>query len=136
MENVFKVGMAGIGSVFGYLYGGWSMTLIALIALVGLDYLHGLIAAAVEGKISSKYGFKRLPRKMLIFVMVAVGHIVDKLLGNESSMVQEAVTFFYAANEIISIVENAGRAGLPIPSILRKVIEVLKDKSGEDKPNE
>lgn len=133
MENAFKVGVAGLGSLFGYLYGGWSMSLQVLVALVVLDYLHGIAAAAVEGKVSSKEGFRRMPRKIMIFGMVAVGHLIDKLLGNTNQMVMDGVIFFYAANELISIVENAGRAGLPVPSVLRRVIEVLKDKAGEDK---
>lgn len=133
MANAFKVGVALLGCIFGYLYGGWSMLLQILLVLVVLDYLSGVAAAAVEGRVSSKEGFRRLPRKIIIFIMVAVGHMVDKMMGNDSSMIMDGVIFFYASNELISIVENAGRAGLPVPQVLRRVIEVLKDKAGEDK---
>lgn len=135
MANAFKVGSALLGCTFGYLYGGWSMLIQILLVLVVLDYLSGVAAAAVEGRVSSKEGFRRLPRKVMIFIMVAVGHMVDKMMG-DGSMIMDGVIFFYAANELISIVENAGRAGLPVPAVLKRVIEVLKEKSGEDKPNE
>jgi toxin secretion/phage lysis holin len=131
VENLFKITVGLGGSLFSYLYGGWSMALQVLLALVVLDYIHGIAAAAVEGKVSSKEGFRKLPKKVLIFIMVAVGHLVDLLLG-KGTMVQDGVIFFYATNEIISIVENAGRAGLPVPPGLKKIIDVLKNKTGED----
>lgn len=107
------------------------MLLQAMVVLAVLDYLSGIFAAAVEGKLSSKKGFKALPKKLLIFVMIAVAHMADKMINGESSIIMDATIFFYAANEVLSIIENCGRAGLPVPGALKKIIEVLQQKAGD-----
>lgn len=108
------------------------MLLEILLALVVLDYVSGVAAAAAEGSLSSKKGFRALPKKLLIFVMVAVAHMVDRMVGGENTIVMDATCFFYAANELLSIIENAGRAGLPVPAILKSAVEVFQKKTGGD----
>lgn len=88
----------------------------------------GMIASALEGKLSSQVGFRGIIRKLLIFVLVAAAHLVDLAIGWNMHIIRDAIVFFYIANEFISIVENAGRAGVPIPAVLRKAIELLKDE--------
>lgn len=126
---IFKGGVAGIGALVSYFYGGWSLLLQVLLALVVIDYITGIIASGVESKLSSSIGLKGITKKVFIFVMVAVAHLVDAALGNSGSILMDATIFFYIANELLSIVENAGRVGLPVPGILKQAVEILKGKS-------
>jgi toxin secretion/phage lysis holin len=126
-EVIYKAGAAALGAVVGFLFGGWSKALILLVSLVIIDYSTGSLASAVEGKLSSRVGFRGIPKKIMIFVMVAVGHLVDTAIGT-NHMFRDATIFFYCANELVSIIENAGRIGLPVPEQLRSAIEVLKGK--------
>jgi toxin secretion/phage lysis holin len=126
-EALFKVGATVTGGFVGWAFGGWSVLLQVLLALVVIDYLTGLLASGVEGKLSSKVGFKGIAKKLMIFSLVAVGHLIDKLIG-DGSMVQNAIIFFFVGNEVLSVVENAGRSGLPIPPVLTKAVEVLQSK--------
>ena len=131
MEKVslfFKVIVPSIGGVFGYLFGGWSTLIHILLAFVILDYLTGLIAGGFGEKLSSKVGFKGIAKKVMIFALVAVAHLVDQALG-DINMIRDAVIFFYLANELLSIIENAGRTGLPIPDQITNAVEILKGKS-------
>lgn len=128
MEHVYRVVVAALGGLVGYLYGGWSALLGILLAVVALDYATGVAAAYIEKKLSSEVGFKGITKKIFIFVMVAVGHLVDKALGGENSIFKDGVIFFYLANEVLSIVENAGRIGVPVPDQLRNAVEILKGK--------
>jgi toxin secretion/phage lysis holin len=82
----------------------------------------------VEGKLSSSVGFKGIIKKVTIFIIVAVAHLVDGYLGAGAILINASI-FFYASNELLSIIENSGRIGLPVPTLLKKAVEVLKDKS-------
>ncbi|WP_432420101.1 phage holin family protein [Neobacillus sedimentimangrovi] len=127
-EAIYKVSVTGTGAVVGYLFGGWSVLLQILLALVIIDYVTGLLASGVEGKLSSKIGFKGIAKKIMVFCLVAVGHLIDKAIG-DGSMIQNAIIFFYLGNELLSILENAGRTGLPVPDQIKNAINVLKGKS-------
>ena len=127
-EVFYKTTTAGVGAIVGYIFGEWSVLLQILLAFVIIDYISGLLASGVEGKLSSKVGFKGIAKKLMIFVMVAVGHLIDKALG-DGSMIQNAVVFFYLGNELLSILENAGRTGLPVPEQIKNAVDVLKGKS-------
>ena len=102
-----------------------------MITFVVIDYITGLMAAIVERKLSSEIGFKGIFKKVLIFLLVAVGSVIDKNLIGTGSAVRTAVIFFYISNEGISIIENAIRIGLPVPEKLRNVLEQLQDKEDE-----
>lgn len=116
---------AAIGGFLGWFLGGLDGLLYALIAAVVTDYLTGLAAAKVEQKVSSKIGFVGILRKVLIFLLVGLGNILDiHLLGNGSA-IRTAIIFFYVSNEGISILENCTRAGLPVPDKLKAVLEQL-----------
>ncbi|WP_035502832.1 holin family protein [Parageobacillus thermoglucosidasius] len=133
-EIVYKTGAAAVGAVVGFLFGGWSILLGILLAFVVIDYVTGMMAAYVEGRLRSNIGFKRIPKKVMIFVLVAVAHLVDRAVGT-NDLFRDATIFFYLANELVSIIENAGRMGLPVPQQVRQAVEVLQGKSekGEDK---
>jgi toxin secretion/phage lysis holin len=131
LEVIYKAGSAALGAVVGFLFGGWSKALILLVSLVVIDYSTGILASAVEGKLSSRVGFRGIPKKIMIFVMVAVGHLVDTAIGT-NHMFRDATIFFYCANELVSIIENAGRIGLPVPDRLKQTVDILKGR-GEKK---
>jgi len=101
-----------------------------LLTFVVLDYASGVLAAAKEGKLRSDVGLWGIAKKVMIFAIVAVAHLVDTALG-EASLFRDAVIFFYLANELLSLIENAGRLGAPIPGIIKQAVEVLRGKSGD-----
>lgn len=113
-----------------YLFGGADRWLLGLLAVVVLDYISGVIAALLSRELSSKKGFAGILKKLLIFCIVAVAHIVDTATG--AGGVLRALTIgFLLANECISVLENAGRCGVPLPKKLLAVLEQLRS-SGSD----
>lgn len=131
MDNFLKIVVAIGGSAASFLFGGWSSLLNILLAFVIIDYATGVIAAAIEGKLSSRVGGVGIARKVAIFAIVAVAHLVDTAIG-DAHLFRDAAIFFYLSNELISLLENAGRMGAPVPPMLKKAIAVLKGKSGEE----
>lgn len=129
--NTAQIIFAAIGGWLGWLLGGWDGFLYALVAFVVTDYLTGLMAAAVEKKLSSEVGFRGIFKKILIFMLVGIGSILDRQIIGDGSVLRTAVIFFYISNEGISIIENAGRIGLPIPQKLKDILEQLKTKEDE-----
>ena len=124
---IFKM-VAGIcGGALSYFFGGWSALLGVLLAFVVVDYITGVLAAAVKRKLNSGIGFVGIAKKVLIFVIVAVAHLVDVTLG-DAHFFRDATIFFYLANELLSILENAGSVGIPIPPGIDKAAEILKQK--------
>ncbi|WP_083955798.1 holin family protein, partial [Brevibacillus parabrevis] len=109
----------------------WSALLSVLLAFVIFDFVTGMIAAGMEGKLKSKVGMIGIARKVFIFCMVAIAHLIDMSLGDQN-FIRDATIFFYLANELLSIIENAGRIGLPVPELIKRAVEVLKGK-GEGK---
>jgi toxin secretion/phage lysis holin len=130
LDLAIKGATAAVGWLVGYLYGGWSAEMGILLAVVIADYFSGLMASAYEGRLSSKIGFKGIPKKVMIFFMVGVAHWVDILL-NTGEAFKTATILFYFINELISITENAGRMGIPVPDKLQQAIDILKSKSNQ-----
>lgn len=131
--NGLQVIVTVLGAFVGGLIGGLDSLAYALVLFVAVDYITGIMAGVVEKKISSEVGFKGIFRKVVIFILVSIAHIIDsKILGNGSA-IRTAVIFFYISNEGISILENAARIGLPIPE---KLMEVLHQLNREDDINE
>lgn len=128
MVDVLRIAAAGIGGIATYIWGPWDALIIALVAMVAIDYITGIIKAAMQGKLSSLVGFKGLLKKVAIFLLVAVGVMVDKIIPATNEAVRNAVIFFYIANEGLRILENAGELGLPLPAALKKSLEKMKDK--------
>ena len=139
MQNIWtwiQMAFSAFGGFMGYLLGGMDGFLYALIAFVVIDYITGLMVAAIQKKVSSEVGFKGICKKVLIFILVGVANIVDKQIIGNGSAIRTAVIFFYLSNEGISILENTALIGLPVPQKLRDVLEQLKgpeDKEGNDK---
>lgn len=130
--ETIKVVFTAIGGLLGYILGGWDGFLYALIAFVVIDYITGVMLAIVERKLSSEIGFFGIFRKVLIFIMISVGHIIDSWIIGTGSVVRTAVIFFYASNEGISILENSAKLGLPIPEKLRAVLNQIGEGDKKD----
>ncbi|MDF1511190.1 phage holin family protein [Robertmurraya sp. DFI.2.37] len=129
-DIIYKTGAAVMGGVVGYLFGESTGLLLVLFWMVVIDYVSGLAAGYTEKTLSSKIGFKGIIKKVMIFIMVALAHQVDSALGTRN-MFRDATIVFYMANELLSIFENAGRMGVPVPDRLTQAVEVLKGKSKE-----
>ena len=128
MQAVF----AAIGGFLGWFLGGPDGFLYALIAFVAIDYLTGVMCAIADRKLSSEVGAKGIFKKVLIFVLVGVGHIIDSQVLGNGGAIRTAVIFFYLSNEGISILENAAHVGLSIPEKLKNVLEQLHNRSDEE----
>jgi toxin secretion/phage lysis holin len=123
--NIIQIIVAAIGGTIGYFLGGLDGFLYALIVFVVIDYLTGIMVAILERKLSSEVGFRGIFKKVLIFSLVAVAHIIDSQLIQTGSAIRTAVIFFYLSNEGISIIENTAKIGLPIPEKLKTVLKQL-----------
>ena len=120
--------LAAIGGFLGMLLGGMDGFLYALIVFVVIDYITGVMKAVAEKKLSSEVGFKGICRKVAIFCLVGVGHILDTKIIQTGSALRTAVIFFYLSNEGLSIVENVAILGLPVPKKLLNALEQLNDE--------
>lgn len=133
MAHFLRSFSAAACGLAGFLWGELDGLLIALIAFICLDYITGIIVGAAQHKLNSQISFTGLCRKALILVIVAVAHIIDtQILGGTSSVFRSATCGLYLANEGMSILENAGKLGLPMPKKLREILEQLRDKDGDD----
>ncbi len=131
LENIIKLIVAFFGAAASFLFGGWSLLLQVLVIFIVVDYIMGVLVAGYQGRLSSKIGFKGIAKKVMILLLVAVAHAVDTILG-DGTFIRDAVIFFYLANELLSIIETAGKTNLPIPPALKGAIETLRNK-GEGK---
>ena len=127
--NTIQLIFAGIGGWLGYFLGGCDGLLYALIAFVVVDYITGVMCAIADHSLSSEVGFKGICRKVLIFLLVGIANILDVQVIGTGSVLRTAVVFFYISNEGISLLENAGHLGLPIPKKMKEVLEQLHDRS-------
>ena len=106
--------------------------LYALIAFVVIDYITGVMCAIIDRKLSSAVGFKGIFRKVLIFLLVGIANIIDVQVIGTGAVLRTAVIFFYISNEGVSLLENAGHLGLPIPEKIKTVLEQLHDRAEKE----
>ena len=130
--TTIQVVFAGIGGWLGWFLVGCDGLLYALLAFVVIDYITGIMCAVVDKKLSSAVGFKGIFKKVLIFALVGIGHILDVNVIGNGSVLRTAVIFFYIANEGLSLTENAAHLGLPIPQKLKDVLEQLHDRAEKE----
>lgn len=137
MKTTLLTVVGAVGGAIAAAFGGWDEALTTLLVFMGADYVSGLVVAGVfhnspktsTGALESNAGFKGLFRKAMTLVFVLVGHRLDLALG--VNYVRDAVCVAFIANELISVVENAGLMGLPIPSIVTDAIDILNKKAEE-----
>ena len=127
--NTIQLVFAAVGGWLGYFLGGCDGLLYALIAFVAIDYITGVMCAISDKTLSSEVGFRGICRKVLIFLLVGIGNIIDVQVIGNGGVMRTAVIFFYLSNEGISLIENAAHLGLPIPDKLKAVLEQLHDRA-------
>ena len=130
--NTIQLVFSAVGGWLGYFLGGCDGLLYTLLAFVVLDYVTGIMCAVSDKKLSSAVGFRGLFRKVLIFALVGVGHLLDVQILGAVGVLRTAVIFFYLSNEGVSLIENAAHLGLPIPAKLKAVLEQLHDRAEKD----
>ena len=127
--NLCQFLFTAAGGWLGYFLGGCDGLLLALVLFAVADYITGIMCAVADKKLSSEVGFKGICRKVIIFMLVGVAHVIDVNVIATGSVLRTAVIFFYLSNEGVSLLENAGHLGLPIPEKLKVVLEQLHDRS-------
>ena len=138
LKTMICTGIGIVGSTVAAACGGWDAAMITLVSMMVIDYLTGVLVAGVfhnspkteNGTLESKAGWKGLCRKGVTLLIVLVAARLDIILG--TGFIRDAVVIGYIANEIISIIENAGLMGVPIPAAIEKAIEVLQSKGEEE----
>ena len=139
MKNAICTSIGVVGSLIASLFGGWTASLTTLLIFMGIDYLSGVILAGVfhqspktaTGTLESRTGFKGLIRKGMILLFVWIGYRLDLTVG--TTYIRDAVCITFMCNELLSIVENAGLMGIPIPAVITNGIDILKKKANEQK---
>src|SRR5690606_14744238 len=114
-EAVTKTVIAALGTAATYLWGGWDLVFTALVVLACLDYVTGGAAAWVLGRLSSDIGRRGIAKKVGMFVVISVGHIMDQLGGLGEPILRTVAIWWYIGNEALSVVENLSEIGVPIP---------------------
>ena len=130
--NTIQFIFTAVGGWLGYYLGGCDGLLYALLAFVVADYVTGVMCAVSDKKLSSEVGFKGICRKVLIFILVGIANILDVQVIGTGSVLRTAVIFFYISNEGLSLLENAGHLGLPIPEKMKVVPAQLHDRAEEN----
>lgn len=131
--NTIQFIFTAVGGWLGYFLGGCDGLLYALIVFVAVDYITGVMCAVIDRKLSSAVGFKGIFRKVLIFLLVGIANIIDVQVVGTGAVLRTAVIFFYISNEGVSLLENAGHLGLPIPEKIKTVLEQLHDRAENGK---
>lgn len=132
MEKYFNTLVALVATFFTYIFGSWDLAIQVLIVFMTLDYGTGVLYAYLIGQLSSEVGFKGLVKKCMILVVLIIGVMLDRMLGNGTWVFRTLVCYFYIANEGISLLENVGNIGIPIPNKMRQALEQLnKDDDKE-----
>lgn len=131
--NTIQLIFSAVGGWLGYFLGGCDGLLYALIAFVVIDYITRVMCAIINRELSSAVGFKGIFRKVLIFLLVGIANIIDVQVIGTGAVLRTAVIFFYISNEGVSLLENAGHLGLPIPEKIKTVLEQLHDRAENGK---
>lgn len=137
MKEKICTGVGVVGGFIASLFGGWDAALVTLIMFMCIDYVSGLIVAGVfhksqkseTGALESKAGWKGLCRKCMTLLFVLIAYRLDLAIG--VSYIRDAVIIGFMANELISIVENAGLMGVPLPAVIQNAIDILTKKSDQ-----
>ena len=127
MEKVFNSIVAVIATFFTYLFGGWDIALIVLVAFMVLDYATGLMWAYIQKTLNSQIGFKGLIKKCMILVVLIIAVLLDRMINSGTAVFRTLVCYFYIANEGISLLENVSHLGLPIPDKLKNALQQLNE---------
>ena len=125
MRELINTAIAGIGTTLVYLWGGFDVAMQCLLMAIVLDYVTGIIKAYITKNLSSSIGFRGIIKKVAILLLVMLAVIIDRITG-ESGAVRTLVIYYFVANEGLSIVENLGQSGIPIPKSIKNALKALK----------
>lgn len=128
MNDIYKSFISGFIGIMGFLIGDFDGLFKALLALIIADYITGVIVAVVHKKLSSEIGAKGIAKKILMLIIVAVANVLDVQIIGGGAALRNITIIFYAANEVISLLENTGALGVPYPKKLLDVLQQLKNK--------
>ena len=131
--NICQIAFMAVGGWLGHFMGGVDGVLITLLIIMIVDYVTGVMCGIYEKNLSSEIGWKGIFRKVLIVLLVGIANLIDITVIKSGAVLRTAVIFFYISNEGISILENAGRMGLPIPKKLRDVLAQLHKEGKNEK---
>ena len=134
MKEYFLIVCGIVGGTISALFGGWNHLLTTLLVAMGVDFVTGLVVAGVfkksqktpNGALESNIGWKGIAKKGVTLLIVLIAHRLDLAIG--TTIIRDSVVIAFIINEVISITENAGLMGVPVPSPIKKAIEVLKEK--------
>lgn len=140
-ETIFGI-VGAVGAAIASAFGGWTSAMATLLILMGIDYITGLMVAALfhnspkteSGLLDSHIGWKGLAKKCMVLLFVLIAYRLDVVIG--TNYIRDAVCIAYIANEVVSIVENAGYMGVPIPTVITNAIDSLKKRDGDDGPRD
>ncbi|MDU5659403.1 MAG: phage holin family protein [Clostridium perfringens] len=138
MEKIFdylKVLVVAIGTGFKWLFGAWDTPLVVLIVFMALDYITGFTRGYINKELSSDVGLKGIARKCVIFIVLIVAVMLDRLMNTGNWLFRSLVCYFYIANEGLSLLENAASLGVPIPTKLKDALAQLKEGNKKETLN-
>lgn len=135
MKDMICAGLGAVGGWISWLLGGWDSAVVTLLIFMAIDYISGLAVAGVfhasrktdSGALESRAGWKGLCKKAMTLLFVLIAHRLDMVIG--TTYIRDAVVIAFVANELISIVENAGLMGVPLPAAIEKSIDLLQKKN-------
>ena len=138
MKDMICAGIGAVGGWISWLLGGWDTAVVTLVIFMAIDYISGLAVAGVfhasrktdSGTLESRAGWKGLCKKAMTLLFVLVAHRLDMVIG--TTYIRDAVVIAFVANELISIVENAGLMGVPMPAAIENAIDILQKKVDKD----
>ena len=122
-----------LGVLFAWFFGSWDGIIKMLLAMCVIDYFTGVICAYLKHNLSSAVGFRGIAKKVTMFILVGIAHVIDRELLGQTALLRDAVIFFYLANEGLSILENAIIIGIPVPDALKSKLLQLQDKDENSK---
>lgn len=128
MKEIYNSIIAIVLTTFVYLVGGLDVAMIALLVAIVLDYISGVIKGYVTKQLSSQTGFRGIVKKVAILIIVMLAVLVDRVTG-ETGAIRTLVIYYFVANEGLSIIENLGQAGVPIPQSIKKALKALKKEN-------
>lgn len=128
IDKIISLVASEAATIFIYLFGGIDVALTCLIVAIILDYVSGMIKAYNKKQLSSKIGFSGILKKIGILILVMLSVLVDRVTGNTGA-IRTLVIYYFVANEGLSVLENLGESGIPIPNAIKKALKVLKDQS-------
>lgn len=123
---------AAVGAAIGWFFGGLDALITAILLLSLIDFISGILAAAIKGEgLQSKIGFRGIAKKVMMYLLIAAAHVIDGVLGT-TAVVRDGAIMFFIVNEIISLFENAGKLGVNVPPIFANTIESLRQKNSNE----